>query len=94
MEEKLTRLEEQMKRLLIDFRDTCDKNEELRLENERLISDLLEKNRQLEVLEEGASVLMETQAEKKSLEEQRQRIREEVEKLLNKVRSLKDGNKT
>jgi peptidoglycan hydrolase CwlO-like protein len=92
MKEKLERLENQMKRLLGDFRTTCEKNESLRLENERLLHDLMEKNRRLEVFEERDSVLMEAQSEKKRLEERHQSIRDEVEGLLQKIRALRtDG---
>ena len=69
MEEKLSRLENQMKRLITDFRDAREKNEELRRQNDQLLNELLEKNRQLEVFEERDSVLMEAQAQKKRLEE-------------------------
>ena len=91
MEEKLARLEEQMKRLISDFQDACGKNEELRRQNERLLNDLLEKSRQLEVLEERGSLLMEAQGEKKKMERQRERIRKEAGELLEKVRALRGG---
>lgn len=92
MKEKLERLETQMKRLLDDFRTTWEKNETLRLENERLLHDLMEKNRRLEVFEERDSVLMEAQSEKKRLEERHKQIRDEVEQLLQKIRALRaDG---
>ena len=93
MEEKLGRLEEQMKKLITDFRDACEKNEELRRQNDTLLNELLEKTRKLEVFEERDSVLMEAQAEKKRLESQHQRIREEVAELLEKVRTLKIDKK-
>ena len=89
MEEKLARLENQMKRLITDFRDACERNEELRQQNDQLLNELLEKNRQLEIFEERDSVLMEAQAQKKHLEEQHQYIRKEVAELLQKVRTLK-----
>jgi hypothetical protein len=89
MEEKLARLEEQMKKLITDFRDACEKNDELRKQNDKLLNDLLEKTRRLEVIEERDAVLMETQAEKAHLEEQHKRIRKEVMALLEKVRTLK-----
>ena len=91
MEEKLTRLEEQMKKLIADFRDVCEKSEDFRLQNEQLHSELLEKSRKLDVLEERGMVLMEGQAEKKRMEQQHERIRKEVKKLLKKVRALKDN---
>ncbi len=91
MEDKLARLEEQTKKLITDFRDACEQNEELRRENERLLNELLEKKRQLEILEERNSVLMETQAEKKRLEQQHQRISREAAELLKKVRALKNS---
>ena len=56
MKEKLTRLEDQMKRLLGDFREACEQSESLRKENERLLHDLMEKNRRLEVFEECVGV--------------------------------------
>ena len=93
MEEKLARLEEQMRRLIHDFRDACGENEELRRQNERLLNELLEKSRQLEVLEERSSVLMETQAEKKKMEQQRERIRKEAMELLERVRALGEGDR-
>ena len=93
MEDKLGRLEEQMKKLIADFRDACEKNDGLRQQNERLLSDLMEKNRQLEVLEERGMVLMETQAEKKRLEQQHERIRKETKKILEKVQALKGGKR-
>jgi hypothetical protein len=93
MEDKLARVQGQMERLIADFRDTCEKNDELRRQNENLLSDLLEKSRRLEVLEEHGSVLMEAQAEKKKMEQQRKRIRKEVEELLRKVRALKGDDK-
>ncbi len=89
MEEKLTRLEDQMKRLIADFRDAREKNEALRTQNEALLNELLEKSRKLEVFEERDSVMMETQAEKKQLEKQHERIRKEVTELLRKVKALK-----
>jgi chromosome segregation ATPase len=89
MKEKLERLESQMKRLLGDFRTASEKNESLRLENEQLLHDLMEKNRRLEVFEERDSVLMDAQAEKKRLEERHQKIREEAERLLQKIRTLR-----
>lgn len=91
MEEKLTRLEEQMKKLITDFRDVCGKSEDLRLQNEQLQSELLEKSRKLDVLEERGMVLMEGQAEKNRMEQQHERIRKEVKQLLKKVRALKDN---
>jgi len=90
MEEKLARLEEQMKKLIADFRDVCEKSEDVHLQNEQLHSELLEKSRKLDVLEERGMVLMEGQAEKKRMEQQHERIRKEVKKLLKKVRALKD----
>jgi hypothetical protein len=93
MEDKLARLEEQMKRLITDFRDSCEKNENLRVQNERLLNDLLEKKRQLDVLEERSAMLMEAQAAKKKLEQQRERIRKEVDELLEKVRALRGNEK-
>ncbi len=93
MEEKLSRLEEQMKRLLTDFREACNKNEALRLENERLLNDLMEKNRRLEVFEERDSVLMEAQAEKRRLEQKHKEIRRETERLLEKLRALRTGDR-
>lgn len=93
MEEKLARLEKQMKRLIADFRDACDKNEELRKQNDTLLNELLEKSRRLEVFEERDSVMMETQAEKKHLEKQHERIRKEVTELLQKVKALKIDTK-
>ncbi len=93
MEDKLGRLEEQMKRLITDFRNALDKNEELRLQNDRLLHDLLEKKRELEVLEEREKMLMEAQAEKKKLEQQRERVRKEVSQLLEKVRALRRNEK-
>lgn len=89
MEEKLSRLEAQMKKLLQEFRETREKNDELRKQNERLLNDLLEKSRQLEVLEERASMLIQNQAEKRKLIEQRDRIRAQVSELLERVRILK-----
>ncbi len=91
MQEKLSRLEEQMKKLLADFRDACKKSEELLRENERLLNELMEKNRRLEVVEERDSVLMEAQAEKRRLEQKQKNIREETERLLEKVRALTTG---
>jgi hypothetical protein len=91
MEEKLARLEEQMKKLIADFRDVCEKSEDFRLQNEQLHGELLEKSRKLDVLEERGMVLMESQAEKKRMEQQHERIRKEVKKLLKKVRALKDN---
>ena len=93
MEDKLVRLEEQMKRLIVDFRNACEKNEELRRQNERLLNDLLEKKRSLEVLEEREALLMEAQAEKKKMDQQRERIRKEVSELLEKVRTLRGNEK-
>lgn len=92
MEEKLARLEEQMKKLIADFRDVCEKSEDFRLQNEQLHSELLEKSRKLDVLEERGMVLMEGQAEKKRMEQQHERIRKEIKKLLKKVRALKDNS--
>ncbi len=92
MEDKLTRLEKQMKRLLADFQDAWEKNETLRKENERLLNDLMEKNRRLEVFEERDSVLMEAQAEKRRLEQQHQAIRKEAAQILEKVRTLRSGS--
>jgi peptidoglycan hydrolase CwlO-like protein len=91
MENTLTRLENQMKKLVADFQRTCEQNEELRRRNEQLLNELLEKTRRLEVVEERDSVLMETQAEKKRLEDQRERIRKEVLSLQKKIRALKGG---
>ena len=91
MEEKLARLEEQMKKLITDFRNVCEKSEDFRLQNEQLHSELLEKSRKLDVLEERGMVLMEGQAEKKRMEQQHERIRKEIKKLLKKVRALKDN---
>jgi chromosome segregation ATPase len=91
MEDKLARLEEQMRKLIAGFHSACEKNEGLRRENEQLHNDLMEKSRQLEVLEERSLVLMETQEEKKRLQQQREQIRKETMKLLEKVRALK-GN--
>jgi len=93
MEEKLARLENQMKKVIADFRDACQKNEELRNQNDKLLHELMEKSRQLEVFEERDSVLMESQAQKKNLEKQHQRIRKEVAELLEKVRALKPEKK-
>ena len=93
MEEKLARLESQMKKVIADFRNACQKNEELRKQNDKLLHELLEKSRRLEVFEERDSVLMESQAEKKNLEQQHQRIRKEVTELLEKVRALKPDKK-
>ena len=93
MEEKLARLESQMKKVIADFRNACQKNEELRKQNDKLLNELLEKSRRLEVFEERDSVLMESQAEKKNLEQQHQRIRKEVTELLEKVRALKPDKK-
>ncbi len=93
MEEKLARLEEQMKKVINDFRDVCEKNEDLRRQNEHLLTALLEKTRQLEVLEERSSILVETQTEKKKLEEQRKLIRAQVQGLLEKVRALRSAEK-
>ena len=93
MEKKLTRLEDQMKRLLGDFRDACEQSESLRKENERLLHDLMEKNRRLEVFEERDSVLMEAQAEKKRLEERHKEIRGEAERLLQRISKLRTGNR-
>ena len=92
MEDKLARLEDQMKRLLTDFRGAREKNEALRRENERLLNDLMEKNRRLEVAEERDSVLMEAQAEKKRLEQKHQEIRKETEHLLERLRALRTGD--
>lgn len=92
MKNKLTRLEDQMKRLLGDFRDACERSESLRKENERLLHDLMEKNRRLEVFEERDSVLMEAQAEKKRLEERHKEIRGEAERLLQRINELRTGN--
>ncbi|RJP14009.1 MAG: hypothetical protein C4520_21905 [Candidatus Abyssobacteria bacterium SURF_5] len=89
MDEKLARLEEQMKRLVSSFRDACEKNEHLRRQNERLLNELLEKTRQMEVLEERGELLLEAQAEKKKLEAQREQIRKEINALLERVRALK-----
>ncbi|RJP67314.1 MAG: hypothetical protein C4532_14840 [Candidatus Abyssobacteria bacterium SURF_17] len=89
MEDKLARLEEQMRKLIRDVRDAYDTNEELRRQNEKLLNELLEKKRNLEVLEERSSLLMETQARKERLERQRERIRKEAEELLARVRALK-----
>jgi hypothetical protein len=89
MEEKLSRLEAQMKRLLEEFRETREKNDELRKQNERLLNDLLEKSRQLDVLEERAAMLIQNQAEKRKLIEQRDRIRVQVRELLDRIRALK-----
>lgn len=80
-----------MKKLITDFRDMCEKNEELRRQNEQLLDEMLDKSRQLEVLEERSSMLKETQVEKKKLERQRESIRKQVQELLEKVRSLR-GN--
>ncbi len=91
MKEKLTRLEDQMKRLLVDFRDAREQSESLRKENERLLHDLMEKNRRLDVFEERDSVLMEAQVEKKRLEERHQEIRGEAERLLQQIRELRTG---
>jgi len=93
MEEKLARLENQMKKVIADFRDACQNNEELRKQNDKLLHELLEKSRRLEVFEERDSVLMESQAEKKNLEQQHQHIRKEVTELLEKVRALKPDKK-
>ena len=93
MEEKLARLESQMKKVIADFRNACQKNEELRKQNDKLLHELLEKSRRLEVFEERDSVLMESQAEKKNLEQQHQHIRKEVTELLEKVRALKPDKK-
>jgi chromosome segregation ATPase len=93
MEDKLARLEQQMKKLIGEFQQAHEKSEELRQENERLLNELLEKNRQIEVLEERGSMLVETQAEKKKLELQRERIRKEVQQLLERVRTLKESDK-
>jgi hypothetical protein len=89
MEEKLSRLEAQMKRLLEEFRETREKNDELRKQNERLLNDLLEKSRQLDVLEERAAMLIQNQAEQRKLIEQRDRIRVQVRELLDRIRALK-----
>ncbi len=93
MEEKLARLEEQMKRLLADFRDASEKNEELRKENERLLNELMEKTRRLEVSEERDSMLMEAQSGKRRLEQKHRDIRKETERLLEKIRALRAGGK-
>jgi hypothetical protein len=93
MEEKLARLENQMKKVIADFRDACQKNEELRKQNDNLLHELMEKSRRLEVFEERDSVLMQSQAQKKNLEKQHQRIRKEVTELLEKVRALKPEKK-
>ena len=82
MEEKLARLEEQMKRLLADFCDASGKNEGLRKENERLLNELMEKTRRLEVSEERDSMLMEAQSDKRRLEQKHRDIRKEAERLL------------
>ena len=92
MQDKLARLEDQMKKLLTDFRNAREKNEALRCENDRLLHDLMEKNRRLEIAEERDSVLLEAQAEKQRLEEQNRKIREEVERLLNKLSALRTGD--
>ncbi len=78
-----------MKRLLEEFRETREKNDELRKQNERLLNDLLEKSRQLDVLEERAAMLIQNQAEKRKLIEQRDRIRVQVRELLDRIRALK-----
>ncbi len=91
MQDKLARLEDQMNKLLTDFRDAREKNEALRRENDHLLHDLMEKNRRLEIAEEHDSVLLEAEAEKKRLEEQNKKIREEVERLLKKLRVLRTG---
>lgn len=93
MEDKLARLEEQMKRLIADFRGACEKNEELRRQNEQLLNDLLEKKRSIEVFEERETMLIEAQAERKKLEQQRERIRREVSELLEKMRALRGNEK-
>jgi len=93
MEEKLARLEEQLKRLLADFRGASEKNEELRKENERLLNELMEKTRRLEVSEERDSMLMEAQSDKRRLEQKHRDIRKETERLLEKVRALRAGGK-
>ncbi len=89
MEEKLARLEEQMKRLISNFHGACEENERLRQQNERLLKELMEKNRQMEVLEEHSDLLLEAEAEKKKLEQQRERIRKELAELVERVRALK-----
>ena len=93
MEEKLARLEEQMKRLLADFRDASEKNEELRKENESLLNELMEKTRRLEVSEERDSMLTEAQSDKRRLEQKHRDIRKEAERLLERVRALRRGGK-
>lgn len=93
MEDKLGRLEEQLKRLIDRFRDSYEKNEELRAQNERLLNELLEKSRKMEVLEEHDHLLMEAQAEKKALEQQREQIKKQLADLLQQVRSLKGEGK-
>jgi chromosome segregation ATPase len=92
-EDKLARLEEQMRKLIGDFKGLWEKNESIRRQNEQLLSELLEKTRQIEVLEERGSMLMETQAEKKKLEQQRELIRRQVQELLEKVRTLRGIDK-
>ena len=92
MQDKLERLEDQMKRLLADFVKARKKSEELRGENDRLLHDLMEKNRRLEVFEESDSVLLEAQAEKQRLEEQNRKIRDEAERLLKKLKALRTGD--
>ena len=82
-----------MRKLIADFRDACEKNEALRKQNDNLLNELLEKSRKLEVFEERDSVMMETQAEKKHLEKQHERIRKEVKELLEKVRALRIDTK-
>jgi hypothetical protein len=93
MEKKLARLEEQMKRLLADFCDANGKNEGLRKENERLLNELMEKTRRLEVSEERDSMLMEAQSDKRRLEQKHRDIRKEAKRLLEKVRALRVGDK-
>jgi hypothetical protein len=93
MEKKLARLEEQMKRLLADFCDASGKNEGLRKENERLLNELMEKTRRLEVSEERDSMLMEAQSDKRRLEQKHRDIRKEAKRLLEKVRALRVGDK-
>ena len=92
MQDKLARLEDQMKKLLGDFRDAREKNEALRRENDRLLHDLMEKNRRLEIAEEHDSALLEAEAEKKRLENQNKKIRDEVDRLLKKLRALRTGD--
>jgi len=93
MQEKLARLEDQLKRLLTDFTGVCKENEDLRRENENLLHELMEKSRRLEVSEERDTVLMEAQAERKRLEEQHRNIRKEAERLLEKIRALRTAGR-